>query len=191
MDVGTVVAGRSRSRGSSIGGERSRGEIVFDHRPRGVDAFEAIDLQPNLPTAAAAKQIQCREDTKRSGRFFRWSLDILVGLVVGAVVVAVSAGYDFMSRLRLTAVQHAIDSGGYLQGWLYNVLIVLGYCAVAAALVTWRPSNAGSGIPGVIAFLNGVEVRHLLTTSDLFVKATGVMLAVGAGLAVGPEGPMV
>ena len=42
-----------------------------------------------------------------------------------------------------------------------------------------------------MAYLNGVHVRKVLRLRTLAVKLLGALLAVGSGLAVGPEGPLV
>ena len=49
----------------------------------------------------------------------------------------------------------------------------------------------GSGIPEVIGFLNGTVMRHVLNMRAFAVKFFSCCCAVGAGLPVGPEGPMI
>jgi len=49
----------------------------------------------------------------------------------------------------------------------------------------------GSGIPEVIGFLNGTVMRHVLNLPTICVKFFSCSCAVGAGLPVGPEGPMI
>lgn len=49
----------------------------------------------------------------------------------------------------------------------------------------------GSGIPEVIGFLNGTVMRHVLNMKAFAVKFFSCCCAVGAGLPVGPEGPMI
>jgi hypothetical protein len=75
-------------------------------------------------------------------------------------------------------------------GWYQLICVVL--VAVASVLcVFWAPQAAGGGVTGVMAFLNGTKVPGLLGFKSLLAKAVGVTCAVGSGLAVGPEGPMV
>lgn len=54
-----------------------------------------------------------------------------------------------------------------------------------------RPSAGGSGLPEIIAFLNGTIVRHIFNVKTLAVKFLSCVLAVSSGMPVGPEGPMV
>jgi chloride channel 7 len=50
---------------------------------------------------------------------------------------------------------------------------------------------AGSGIPEVKSYLNGVDLSYVFRFKTLLVKVVGVAFAVAGGLAVGKEGPMV
>ena len=48
-----------------------------------------------------------------------------------------------------------------------------------------QPVAAGSGIPQIKCFLNGVKVPQVVRVKTLFVKIVGVVAAVAGGLAVG------
>ncbi|XP_020261998.1 chloride channel protein CLC-c-like isoform X2 [Asparagus officinalis] len=64
--------------------------------------------------------------------------------------------------------------------------------AAAAALCAYiAPAAAGSGIPEVKAYLNGVDAHSILAPSTLFVKIFGSIGSVSAAFVVGKEGPMV
>uniref|UniRef100_A0A9I9DCW1 CBS domain-containing protein n=1 Tax=Cucumis melo TaxID=3656 RepID=A0A9I9DCW1_CUCME len=65
--------------------------------------------------------------------------------------------------------------------------------AVAAAILCAyiAPAAAGSGIPEVKAYLNGIDAYSILAPSTLFVKIFGSIFAVAGGFVVGKEGPMV
>ena len=55
--------------------------------------------------------------------------------------------------------------------------------------VSWVPSAAGSGIPDVKAYLNGVRSMQRLAYLPLFfVKIVGTVLSVSCLLSVGQEG---
>lgn len=62
--------------------------------------------------------------------------------------------------------------------------------AVACCLVI-SPAAAGSGIPDVVAYLNGVDVPAVFLFRTLIAKILGSLGSVGGGLAVGKEGPFV
>ena len=58
-------------------------------------------------------------------------------------------------------------------------------------MVFVEPAAASSGIPEVIAFLNGTFQRRILNIRTFCVKFVSSTLAVASGLPVGPEGPMI
>ncbi|KAK3039979.1 hypothetical protein RJ639_027169 [Escallonia herrerae] len=63
------------------------------------------------------------------------------------------------------------------------------FSCVITALVA--PEAAGSGIPEVKAYLNGVDAPAIFSIQTLFVKILGSITAVSASLHVGKAGPMV
>jgi len=65
------------------------------------------------------------------------------------------------------------------------------YAAIASLFVMWEPVSAGSGIPEVKCFLNGIDLPRIVRVKTLLCKVVGVAFSVAAGLPVGKEGPMV
>jgi chloride channel 7 len=54
-----------------------------------------------------------------------------------------------------------------------------------------KPAAAGSGIPMVKCYLNGIKIPKVVRIKTLIAKALGISLAVSGGLACGKEGPMI
>ena len=52
----------------------------------------------------------------------------------------------------------------------------------------YQPHAAGSGIPQIKCYLNGIKLPGLLSLKTLVAKAGGVVLSVGGGLACGKVG---
>lgn len=76
--------------------------------------------------------------------------------------------------------------------WLFDLAFSALLAATsAAAVLLWAPAAAGSGVPEVIAYLNGCELRRVFSRDTAAAKLVACALAVSSGLPVGPEGPMI
>ena len=113
---------------------------------------------------------------------------LLVGLTAGGVAVAFRAMLTLgdASRDRLVEWSHHYR----LFGWIFPLL----FSAVGAGLglfvvQRWAPETAGSGIPHLEAVLR--RHRVLRWPRVLLAKFVGGSLSIGAGLALGREGPTV
>lgn len=53
------------------------------------------------------------------------------------------------------------------------------------------PLGAGSGIPELKSYLNGVRIPGFLALNSLFVKAVGICFSISSGLICGRQGPMI
>jgi chloride channel 7 len=71
---------------------------------------------------------------------------------------------------------------------LVNLLLATAACLPTVLFV---PEAAGSGIPEVMGYLNGVHIPRFLRFRTLLAKLWGTCLIVASGVAVGPEGPLV
>jgi chloride channel protein, CIC family len=116
----------------------------------------------------------------------------LLALVAGALAGLVGAIF----RLSLQEADHLRDG---LIGWAHGqeavgFFLVLAVCGGATAVAAWlvrrhSPHAAGSGIPHVEAVLRGELPQAPFNLIP--VKFFGGLLAIGAGLALGGEGPSV
>jgi chloride channel protein, CIC family len=115
-------------------------------------------------------------------------LSLLVGLGAGLVGAAFQLALDEADRLRNALIVWA--HGGHLAG----LVLVTAAVAAAAALASWlvrrfAPTASGSGIPQVEAVLQGQMPQAAFYLMPI--KFVGGLLAIGARLALGREGPSV
>ncbi|XP_039042445.1 chloride channel protein CLC-c-like [Hibiscus syriacus] len=122
----------------------------------------------------------------------KWAFALIIGLFTGLVGIFNNIAVENISGFKLL-----MTTGLMLKHQYYKAFAALAGCnlalaAAAAALCAYiAPAAAGSGIPEVKAYLNGVDAHSILAPSTLFVKIFGSILCVSAGFVVGKEGPMV
>ena len=123
----------------------------------------------------------------------RWFLLALTGLCTALVAVAVEEGMEYLFDFRMHVNDAVVDAGvGVGVQYLAFEGVCLGFVAVAAGLVCFvEDLAAGSGIPEIKCYLNGVALRNVVGPKALLAKAVGIVFSVSAGLPCGKEGPMI
>ncbi|KAG5013150.1 hypothetical protein JHK86_025411 [Glycine max] len=122
----------------------------------------------------------------------KWGFALLIGLGTGLVGFFNSFAVENIAGFKLLMTTGLMSKHRYLDAFLAYAGANMCLAAAAAALCAFiAPAAAGSGIPEVKAYLNGVDAQNILAPSTLFVKIFGSILGVSAGFVVGKEGPMV
>lgn len=135
-------------------------------------------------------------DRKAKGGI-RWCLLFVAGALTGMIAVGVDWMVKRLFRWRFELVAAIIDSGAEAGDTIvYQYLAYTGYCVAGAMIAGYlvcfvEPLAAGSGIPEVKCYLNGVDLPRVVDLKTLVAKAPGVMFSVSAGLPCGKEGPMI
>jgi chloride channel 7 len=129
----------------------------------------------------------------------RWTVIFLIGLLTAFTACIIVISVEVLSSYKYETLRTFVDSCSqnnhkyciiipYALWLLFNGIPV----ALGSALVTYlAPIAAGSGIPVIKCYLNGIKVPEVVRIKTYFAKLFGVILSVVGGLACGKEGPMI
>ncbi|XP_058097573.1 chloride channel protein CLC-c-like [Magnolia sinica] len=122
----------------------------------------------------------------------KWTFALLIGLATGLVGFFNNLAVENIGGFKLLLTSNLMLTERYYQAFAALAGCNLVLATVAAAICAYiAPAAAGSGIPEVKAYLNGVDAHSILAPSTLFVKIFGSISGVSAGFIIGKEGPMV
>nr|XP_034974731.1 chloride transport protein 6 [Zootoca vivipara] len=136
-------------------------------------------------------------DSKKGWRYeaVKWMVVFAIGVCTGMVGLFVDFFVRLFSRLKFHIVQNSVEECSEKGCLAVSLLELLGFnltfVFLASLLVLIQPVAAGSGIPEIKCYLNGVKVPGIVRLRTLVCKALGVLFSVAGGLFVGKEGPMI
>ncbi len=137
------------------------------------------------------REIQEEIADERNARNLRKRLlprALLVGVVAGLIASAFRYSLHLLGEWRAGFLEQQ-TTGGIESMWVPVLMVSLGAGISVWMVRTWSPASAGSGIPQLKGVL--LHLRRMNWWSILLVKFFGGLLAMGSGLALGREGPMV
>lgn len=125
----------------------------------------------------------------------KWMVMFLVGIGTALLAAAIHVIVENLAHKKFELVQeyfdHCANHSCLYQPILIWMAINLVVSLAGAGLVTFlQPMAAGSGIPYIKSYLNGVKIPGLLSLRAFVSKTVGVVLSILGGLACGKEGPM-
>ncbi|XP_029911548.1 chloride transport protein 6 [Myripristis murdjan] len=136
-------------------------------------------------------------DNKKAKKYeaVRWILVFTIGVTVGLVGMFVDFFVRLFSHLKFTLVGNSVEEcseKGCLALSLLELLAFnMSFVFIASVLVLIEPVAAGSGIPEIKSYLNGVKIPGIVRLRTFICKIVGVLFTVSGGLFVGKEGPMI
>lgn len=139
-----------------------------------------------------------REAQARRGKLFvwyyvmvKWLFSLLIGIGTGVAAVFINLAVENFSGWKYAAT-FSIIQHSYFAGFLVFVIFNLALVFSSVYIITqFAPAAAGSGIPEIKGYLNGVDTHGILLFRTLIGKIFGSIGSVGGGLALGKEGPLV
>eukprot|EP00092_Neocalanus_flemingeri_P010722 GFUD01011549.1.p1 GENE.GFUD01011549.1~~GFUD01011549.1.p1 ORF type:complete len:864 (-),score=141.42 GFUD01011549.1:346-2937(-) len=124
----------------------------------------------------------------------RWIMMGLIGFFTGVTGFFLHQIIDVIADTKWNIAKDFIsaDKREYGSAWITTSAYSSLFLVISAGIVVFlRPSAAGSGMPELIGFLNGTMIRHIFNLKTYVVKFFSCAFAVGAGMPIGPEGPMI
>ena len=177
---------------------RSRLLNQSGHTPSDRTKLESLDYTPIhndfVREAHAVKYGGRKRLLGYTGRTFtRWLLTLTLGFTMGSVAFFIEEVVGFIGSARRSWLQARFgdeenEGATFLLLGCINGALALGACS---AVLLLSEEAAGSGIPDVKAYLNGVKIPKLFGVPCLIAKLAGTIMAVSSGFCVGPEGPLV
>ncbi|XP_078439662.1 voltage-gated chloride channel family protein isoform X2 [Wolffia australiana] len=122
----------------------------------------------------------------------KWTMCFLLGLIVGAIGFFNNLAVENIAGVKFVVTSNLMLSRQY--GWAFAVFAASNFILVmTSSLITclFAPAAAGSGIPEVKAYLNGIDAPKILSFRTLIIKIIGSILAVSSSLHIGKAGPMI
>ncbi|KAG7991561.1 hypothetical protein I3843_02G082600 [Carya illinoinensis] len=138
------------------------------------------------------------EEQDQRGKLFlvyyvvvKWFFALLIGIGTGLAAVFINLSVENFAGWKF-ALTFSIIQKSYVAGFIVYVLINLVLVLSSVYIIThFAPAAAGSGIPEIKGYLNGVDIHGVLLFRTLIGKIFGSIGSVGGGLALGKEGPLV
>ena len=181
------------------------GRAVGGDRPLNNELYRTVPSCDYLPPDTKQEEAYHRSFTpimRTRRHLFIWVLYAFLAVVVAVVVLAVLAACDTIMKVRAEATEERLHRNELATAWMVWTGSSLVLCLIACVTVLWQPAAASSGIPGLIAYMNGVmplggksiitgKMTDYRASQTLFAKLVGMTMSVPSGLAIGPEGPII
>lgn len=115
----------------------------------------------------------------------------IIGVIVALVVSVLHISSDVLTQARLDLIMRIRAQNGLFLGWLVHLGFALAFATIGFAAVLLCPHAKGSGIPQLIAYLNGCKIKGFTSVRTLVAKLIGTICALCGGFYCGPEGPII
>ncbi|XP_029432582.1 H(+)/Cl(-) exchange transporter 7-like [Rhinatrema bivittatum] len=158
--------------------------------------YESLDYDNSENLLFLEEERRINRSGFRTVEITRWIICGLIGIFTGLVACFIDIVVEKLAGLKYHVVKENIDKFTESGGLSFSLLLWAAWNAafvmIGSLLVAFvEPIAAGSGIPQIKCYLNGVKIPHVVRLKTLIVKVCGVILSVAGGLAVGKEGPMI
>lgn len=158
--------------------------------------YESLDYDTPENTLYFKEQKSYTAEERLRISINRWVVMFFIGFITGSIAFIIDTLIILLAGLKYTVIKKYIDectAGSCMSApFLLWVALDVSLVFIATVLVAYGEHvAAGSGIPQIKCYLNGVLVPHVVRMKTLLCKVIGVIFSVAGGLAVGKEGPMI
>lgn len=129
--------------------------------------------------------------SSRQTTAWKWVLVVLVGVLVALAGAFVAIFTETMVEWKLESCYKLMEERNFAGAFFAYQFLSTFLVLISGAFCWWEPMAAGSGIPEIKAYLNGVNLNHVVRLPVLFSKVVGMCFSVASGLPLGKEGPMI
>jgi chloride channel 7 len=114
-----------------------------------------------------------------------------LGIIIGFMGYVVAFVTGAISNYKFDTCNRFIQENQWESAFFSFIFFCMFYSCVAGLLCWIEPAAAGSGIPEIKAYLNGINLNKVVRIRVLFCKVIGVCFSCASGLPLGKEGPMI
>ncbi|XP_063286772.1 H(+)/Cl(-) exchange transporter 7 isoform X2 [Pelobates fuscus] len=158
--------------------------------------YESLDYDNSENLLFLEEERRINHTAFRTVEITRWVICGMIGILTGLIACFIDIMVEQLAGVKYKVIKDNIDKftekGGLSFSLLLWATLNAAFVMVGSLIVAFiEPVAAGSGIPQIKCFLNGVKIPHVVRLKTLVVKVCGVIFSVAGGLAVGKEGPMI
>lgn len=158
--------------------------------------YEGLDYDTAENTLYFKEQKSYTPEERLRININRWVVMFIIGFITGLIAFSIDCLIIIIADQKYNLVKKYIDwcTSGDCMSTPFSLWVALDVFMVliATVLVVYgEPVAAGSGIPQIKCYLNGVLIPHVVRLKTLICKVVGVIFSVAGGLACGKEGPMI
>uniref|UniRef100_A0A6I8N4V1 Chloride channel protein n=1 Tax=Ornithorhynchus anatinus TaxID=9258 RepID=A0A6I8N4V1_ORNAN len=152
--------------------------------------YESLDYDNSENQLFLEEERRINHTAFRTVEIKRWVICAMIGILTGLVACFIDIVVENLAGLKYRVVKDNIDKftekGGLSFSLLLWATLNSAFVIVGSIIVAFvEPVAAGSGIPQIKCYLNGVKIPHVVRLKTLVIKVCGVILSVVGGLAVG------
>ncbi len=196
--TGSAIEREGSSKVSLPAPERANHRSVVTLGQKADFNFSTYNSQdPNVPPSIMFSKHNASHGTKLDQLGFnpymktKWCMMCVIGIACGFVAWILLACIAVGSEFQQDQIQIYLDEDNLSGAWGIQLGFKLIFALIAALLVAYWPPSGGSGIPDVMGYLNGVDLKEIISIRTFFIKLFSCMAVNLSGLPVGPEGPII